>query len=119
MKKILLVDDYLPIVKSLAYILEDEGYKCILATNGKEALEKILEEKPDLVVTDFEMPVMNGYELSKKIRENLETKDLYIIASSGTGLPKEMMNYINESIPKGDSSELIERIKEILGGKEK
>lgn len=120
MKKLLLVDDADYLIKSYADILKCDGFNEVrLAYNGKEALEKIIEDKPDVLLTDLEMPVMCGYELCKKIRENPEISDIYIIASSGINLPKGMEKYVDEVFPKGEPLRLIERLEEILGGKEK
>lgn len=117
MKKVLFVDSSLSLIEAYASFLNYDGWKCSFATNGKEALEKILEDKPDLVLTDVEMPIMGGYELCKRIRANPGTKDLYIIASSLEALPEGMRNYIDGSIPKGETLEIVNKIKEILGGK--
>jgi len=117
MKKVLFVDYSPSLMDAYASFLNNEGWKCSFATNGKEALEKILEEKPDLLLTDVKLPLMNGYELSKRIRANPEIRDLHIIASSLEALPKGMESYIDESIPKGEPLELVNRIKDILGGK--
>ncbi|MBU4502034.1 MAG: response regulator, partial [Nanoarchaeota archaeon] len=118
MKKILLVDDAGYLIKAYADNLKLGGFKEIrLAYDGKEALEKILEDKPDVILTDIDMPVMDGYELCKRIRENPNISDIYIIASSGRDLPEGMENYVDEILPKGNVEELLGRLKEILGGK--
>jgi len=120
MKKILLVDDSYLLIDTYANVLKIHGFNEVrLAYDGQEALEKVSEEKPDVILTDIEMPVMDGYELSKTIKENPETSDIYIIASSGRNLPEGMDKYVDEFFRKGNSTRLIERLKEILGGKEK
>ncbi|HAG05196.1 MAG TPA: DNA-binding response regulator [Lachnospiraceae bacterium] len=69
MAKILVVDDEASIVKAMAYILKKEGYEVITADNGETALSLALSENPDLVMLDIMMPVMDGYEACRKIRE--------------------------------------------------
>lgn len=115
MKKVLFVDYSPSLMEAYASFLNGKEWKCSFATNGREALEKILEEKPDLLLMD--VLGMKGYDLIKRVRTNPKTKDLHIIASSLGALPKGIENYINESIPKGEPLELVNRIKEILGGK--
>jgi len=63
MEHILLVEDDFSIRESLAEILKLAGYSVSLATNGKEGLEAIIDETPDLVICDVSMPVLNGFEL--------------------------------------------------------
>lgn len=77
--KILLVDDEEDILQFLSYNLEKEGYKVITATNGADAIKLAKKEKPDLIVLDIMMPVMDGMETCKELRELPETKDKIII----------------------------------------
>lgn len=67
-KTILLVDDSTSIRETVAFFLEEEGYKVIKADNGQNALEKLDGRSISLVLTDLHMPVMNGIELIKNIR---------------------------------------------------
>ena len=69
MKKILLVDDEPHVIKVLKIFLDKNGYLVSVAHNGEQALEKIETENPDVVITDVQMPKMNGQELCKKIDE--------------------------------------------------
>ena len=68
-KKILIVDDSEIVLRLHSYILEEAGLECVTATNGFAAMEILLREPVDLVITDINMPRMNGYELTRKIRE--------------------------------------------------
>lgn len=120
MKKLLLVDDGRDLLEIYTKSLKHKGFSEIrFAYNGKEALEKILEDKPDIILVDVIMPVMDGYELCKQIRANPEMNDIYIIASScsGKGLPKGMKDYVDEILPKEDIGKIIARLEELLGGK--
>lgn len=67
--RILLVDDDPNLLKSLAFQLGEEGYSVLVASNGEEAIQRIKEEKPALVLLDIMMPGMSGQETLKKIKE--------------------------------------------------
>lgn len=68
MKTILIVDDELGNAEVLSLILEEEGYRVFCAANGRDGLERVREVKPDLVVLDFMMPVMDGAEMGSALR---------------------------------------------------
>jgi CheY-like chemotaxis protein len=78
-KTVLVVDDEIHIVHVVAIKLRNNGYEVISADNGAEALELALKDKPDIIVTDYQMPVMSGLELVGKLREHEETKDTPVI----------------------------------------
>src|SRR6476661_10683823 len=78
-KKILAVDDERHIVRLVQVNLERAGYEVVTASNGKEALEKVASEQPDLVVLDVMMPFMDGFEVLQNLRKNPETRDLPVI----------------------------------------
>ncbi len=81
-KKILIVDDEKVIADVIQELLTLEGYIAVTANNGVMGFEKFNEEKPDLVLTDFMMPFMNGIELIKEIRKNPENDNVPIILTS-------------------------------------
>ena len=60
MAVILVVDDEIGIANLLADVLSDEGHRVLVAVNGRDALKRAEEERPDLVITDYMMPVMDG-----------------------------------------------------------
>ena len=68
MAKILCVEDEEDLRQDIVEELEDAGYQVSQAGNGQLALEQILIDAPELVVSDITMPVMNGYELVKRLR---------------------------------------------------
>ena len=70
MTKILIADDDTEIQELLHFTLENEGYEVVVASNGEEAVEKALKERPDLMVLDVMMPKLTGYEVCEKVREN-------------------------------------------------
>jgi two-component system, OmpR family, alkaline phosphatase synthesis response regulator PhoP len=77
-QKILIVDDESDIVELLKYNLEKEGYKCYSAENGAEAVTKAKDKKPDLILLDIMMPVMDGIEACRQIRSEESLKGVFI-----------------------------------------
>ena len=77
--KILAVDDEKHIVRLVQITLEKEGYELITASNGREALEKVAVEKPDLVVMDVMMPEMDGLEALAKMKNDPATAGIPVI----------------------------------------
>lgn len=68
--RILVIDDVIDNLFLLQTILEAEGYEVDTAENGRTALEKVEASPPDLILMDVMMPEMNGYELTKELRQN-------------------------------------------------
>lgn len=69
MTTILVVDDEYLVADVVAFALEDAGYLVVTAPNGRLGLEAVIRERPDLVITDYMMPVMNGMELASALEE--------------------------------------------------
>ena len=76
--KILLVDDEPDILEFIEYNLKKEGYDVYLAKNGKEAIDIAKKERPQLIILDIMMPVMDGIEACRHIREIPELKDTLV-----------------------------------------
>lgn len=68
--KILIVDDDPDIIKATSRVLESRGYRVITALNGEECLEKVREERPDLIILDLLMPKLDGFGVCRELREN-------------------------------------------------
>ncbi|WP_163863331.1 response regulator [Myxococcus eversor] len=68
METVLVVDDEQGILEALADLLREEGYRVLTASHGREALERMSELRPDLVLTDWMMPVLDGPALIDRIR---------------------------------------------------
>ncbi|PZD71986.1 Alkaline phosphatase synthesis transcriptional regulatory protein PhoP [Acaryochloris thomasi RCC1774] len=79
MRTVLVVDDDLSILELIMGYLRAEGYSVISATDAKEALNKAISQKPDVVVTDVVMPGMSGFELCRSIKKNEETRSLPVV----------------------------------------
>jgi CheY-like chemotaxis protein len=82
MKKILIVDDNADMRELMTLWLRANGFKPITAKNGSEAVEKAITEKPDLVLLDIMMPVMDGRETVRVLRSKPETKDIPVVAAT-------------------------------------
>lgn len=67
-KKIMVVEGSDSMRQSVSYALEDSGYSVVTAVNGQDALERMKDGPPSLVITNLEMPVMDGIELIKQMR---------------------------------------------------
>lgn len=83
MNTILIVDDEYLIADILGFALEDEGFLVEKASNGHKALDALKEKRVELVITDYMMPLLNGEELARAIREELQLADLPVILMSG------------------------------------
>ncbi|NVN93917.1 MAG: hybrid sensor histidine kinase/response regulator [Bacteroidetes bacterium] len=126
-KYILAVDDNQENLRILSSLLRDEGYKIALALNGENAL-KILEDNDiDLILLDIMMPIMDGFEVQKKIKENPKTKNIpviFITAKNQTddlvdGFKAGAVDYMSKPFKK---DELLMRVKthlELAGSRKK
>ena len=86
--RILIVDDSLSVRNSLAQLMRDSGYQAILARDGREAVKILESEKPDVVLTDLEMPRMNGFELVSFIRNSSSWQDLPTVMITSRNMAK-------------------------------
>lgn len=84
-KKILIVEDDFDTRYMLSLVLKGEGYEVITAADGECALAVAAEQKPDLIITDIQMPRVNGIELTRSIRLKEETAQLPILAITAYG----------------------------------
>jgi len=82
-RTILVVDDSATVRKLIAGKLEKSGHNVVCAEDGIEALTRMSEHAPDLVLLDITMPRMDGYEVCRQIRSNPNTKDIPVVMISG------------------------------------
>lgn len=82
MKTILIVDDEQGTGDALALLLEDEGYQTICSHNGREGLASVLTHSPDLIISDFMMPLMSGGEMGRGLRAAEATRNIPILMTS-------------------------------------
>lgn len=119
--RILIVDDSLSVRKSLSQLVQDAGYEPLLARDGVEALDVLQKSRPNLVLTDLEMPRMTGLELATHIRSNPDNDELPIMMITSRTMDKHKKQAekagINEYITKPFSEDdLIIKIGEALNG---
>jgi len=88
---ILTVDDDSIILNLLKKILERAGYKALTASSGKEALELVETHRVSMVITDIEMPEMNGIELMAKLKEKNPSLPIMIITGKSSGHDKKSL----------------------------
>lgn len=84
-KKVLIAEDYADTRSFMKFLLEGYGYQVMEATDGQEAVRKVKDQKPDLVLMDVAMPVMDGLTATRLIREFEGTAKLPIIAVTAYG----------------------------------
>jgi CheY-like chemotaxis protein len=84
---ILVVDDDFDLREAVADILRDEGFDVVEASNGAEALEQVARRKPDVMVLDLMMPVVDGWQVLRTIRESPEFSALPVVVLSALSAP--------------------------------
>ena len=113
---ILIVEDDKNLVRVLQIVLSARGYSLITARNGVEGLAQVTDGKPDLIITDISMPLMDGIEFCRRLRE---TSNAPIIVLSGEKNPAKRLDVLragaDEFVPKPcDMALLQDRIKSWL-----
>lgn len=91
-----MADDETNILNLSGETLRQQGYEVITASNGSEAWEQIVSEKPDLVILDRQMPGMTGLEVCKKIRDTAELRSTPVIFLTGQDSKAEIMEGYSE-----------------------
>jgi|ERR1051326_7605088 DNA-binding response OmpR family regulator len=78
-RKILVVDDEQDLLDLMEIILGAEGFTIFKASNGREALAQVQQERPELILLDVMMPIMDGWEVLKSIKSNEETMSIPVV----------------------------------------
>jgi len=118
-RKILVVDDHWENRAVIVNMLEPIGFELLEAANGQEGLEKAVECKPDLILTDLVMPVMDGYQMTQRLRQVPEFQNTTIIAISASVFEayqqKSRESGCQDFLPKPvQAEELLNKIKSYL-----
>lgn len=118
-KKVLIADDEIHIIHVVAIKLRNNGYEVIAANNGAEAYELACSERPDIVVTDYQMPFATGIELIEKLRKNEATMHIptILLTARSFAISQEMQETlgVQECLSKPFSpKELLKTIEDIL-----
>jgi len=119
-KKILLVDDSSTILMMEKFILRNDPFVLITASDGEEAVRKAASEQPDLILLDVIMPRMNGFEACRLIREDEASKHIPIImvttrgeaTNVETGWLSGCTDYVTKPI---NATELLAKVRSLLG----
>lgn len=111
--KILIAEDERPISDIIKFNLEKEGYDIITAFDGKEALKKALEDSPDLILLDIMLPLMDGFEICRRVREKSTVPIIFVTAKEEEvdkilGLELGADDYITKPF---STRELVARVK--------
>ena len=117
--KVLVIDDEPNILQTLQDRLEMNDYEVLTATNGKEGLEKALDEQPDIILLDVIMPIMDGHEMLKELRKDERGQGISVImltaCSQSQDVVRAKASGIDDYIIKPfNLSELLEKIENIL-----
>jgi two-component system cell cycle response regulator DivK len=84
-RHIMLVDDFKDTRDMYAYFLSKEGFRVTLASDGQEALEKAVQLQPDLIIMDLSLPVISGWEVTRRLKADEKTCHIPIVTLSAYG----------------------------------
>ena len=121
----MVVDDEPDVVELVRLVLESGGYTVVTASNGREALEKVGKEMPDLILLDIIMPQMDGWEVYTNLKSSPKTRDIPVAMLTAKSESIDRMIglhvvHVDDYITKPfGRSELLERVKRILAEKGK
>jgi DNA-binding response OmpR family regulator len=118
-KKVLIVDDEPGIIVALQFLMEQNGYATMVAFSGEEAMEAVAKHHPDLMLLDIMLPVVDGFEVCQRVRENPDWSDIRIVlvtalgneANVTKGLDLGADAYITKPFSNAD---LVAKVKELL-----
>jgi DNA-binding response OmpR family regulator len=119
MVKILVAEDERDIRELIGFTLGLADYRAILVEDGREALAKAAEQKPDLILLDVRMPRMSGYEACRQLKQDPATSDIPVVFLSAKGQEKEIeeglgagaMDYIVKPFAP---NQLLDQVKDVL-----
>lgn len=118
-KTILIADDEPDIVETIKFLVESEGYNCLTAFDGENALKLAREQTPDLLILDVMMPKINGYKISRLLKFDSKYKNIPILMVTARSQEEDRIigeeTGADEYITKPfDINEILEKIKTYL-----
>lgn len=112
--RVLVVEDNLDNLDLIVLLLSRHGYQTLTAHTGREGLEKIRAEKPDVALLDLTMPEMDGWTLARAVKEDPALKDIPLIAVTAHSLPGDRRKALDagfdEYVSKPINVQLFDRI---------
>lgn len=120
-KKVLLCDDEFPILKAAEFKLRKAGFDVRCASDGEAGWELVCQVHPDLIISDYQMPRLDGIQLLTRVRDCIATKDIPFILLTGKGFELDRDHLVKtlnatDVLPKPFSPrDLLERVTAILG----
>ena len=116
---ILLVDDYPDAVDVLALYLRGAGFDVLTANDGEHALAEAFRAHPHLIVMDLEMPVLSGYEVAARLRQDEKTREIPLIAATGHSHARQLEDAVRAGfdaviVKPCDPDELVKQIRSLL-----
>jgi len=124
-KKVLIVEDDMLLSKALTSKFEQEKYEVLIAKDGQQAIDLTIEQKPDIILLDLLLPVMNGFEVLSSLKLNKEIRDIPILILSNLGQVEEIKRGeglgADDYLVKSDVSlkTVSEKVAKLLKGKKK
>ena len=133
-KKILVVDDETNLLQMISQTLTKAGYSVTTSEDGKDALEKVTQSRPDIIILDIMMPYLDGFEVLQALRRKQETRNIPVIFltaknndmdifkgwQAGVNCylikpfnPSELVKYVKQNLKKGSAVEGAEKRYEI------
>jgi two-component system cell cycle response regulator DivK len=94
-KKVLIVEDNQDSRELVVKILKNKGYQLIEAVDGEEAIEKASSEKPHLILMDISIPKLNGFEVTKRLKEQEDFKNIPIVALTAHAMKGDREKFIS------------------------
>ena len=118
-KKILVVDDEPDILKPYLFRLKKYGYEALSASDGEEALELARQKNPDLILLDVKLPVLNGYEVCKRLKADEKLRKvpvIFLTADASVKIVEETKKLEAEGylLKPFEANQLLEKIREFL-----
>jgi two-component system, cell cycle response regulator DivK len=86
LRRVLLVDDYPDAREMYSEYLKFSGFDVVEASNGVEALERAIQTSPDIILMDLSLPVMDGWEATRRLKEDVRTAAIPVVALTGHAL---------------------------------